>query len=136
MQSMAPKESGIGGAPAASSETAGRRKVHVKPLDHVQSLARLSAARAEAKKVLRDLRSQQKLEAKRHRRLMAKACKLSVTELKQIAEMKQTLVGNGSGSSGSGGAPTKSSPKLTSAGTKVIASGLDIALDGNADADR
>jgi hypothetical protein len=135
MQSMVPKESDNGGVPAVSSETAGRRKVHVKPVDHVQSLARLSAARAEAKKVLRDLRSQQKLEAKRHRRLMAKACKLSVTELKQIAEMKQTLLGSGSASSTSGSASTRTSSKLTSAATKAIATGPAIPLGGTADED-
>ena len=74
------------------------RRLHVKPTVHVEAVARLTAARSEAKKVLKDVRSKLKQEAKNHRRLMAKACTLSVTELKQIAEMKQTVLG-GSASS-------------------------------------
>ena len=133
---MAPKESDHGDDSAASLQTAGRRRVHVKPQDHVQTLARLTAARAEAKKVLRELRSQQKLEAKRHRRLMAKACKLSVAELKQIAEMKQTLLGSGSGSSTSSAASTSSSSKQTTAASTAIATGPAIHLEEIADADK
>ena len=90
---MAPKEIGQAGSSAASSQHGQRRRLHVKPTIHVEAMARLNAARAEAKKVLKDVRARQKQEAKKHRRLMAKACKLSVTELKQIAEMKQTLLG-------------------------------------------
>ena len=133
---MAPKESDHGVDSAASLQTPGRRRVHVKPQDHVQTLARLTAARTEAKKVLRELRSQQKLEAKRHRRLMAKACKLSVDELQQIAEMKQTVLGSGSGCSTYSAASTSSSSNQTTAASTAIATGPVIHLGQLAEADR
>ena len=133
---MAPKESDHGDDAAVCLQSAGRRRVHVKPQDHVQTLARLTAARAEAKKVLRELRSQQKLEAKRHRRLMAKACKLSVDELKQIAEMKQTLLGGASGSSTSSAASSSSPSKQTTAASTAIAGGLAIHLEDLAEAEK
>ena len=132
---MAPKDSGHGDDAEASLKTGGRRRVHVKPHDLMETLARLTAARAEAKKVLRDLRSQQKLEAKKHRRLMAKACKLSVAELKQIVEMKQTLLGSGSGSSTSSAASPSSSSTQTTPATTAIASGPAIHLEEHAEAD-
>ena len=98
---MAPKAIGQADSSAAPSERGQRRRLHVKPADHMAAVARLAAARAEAKKVLKDVRAKQKQEAKKHRRLMAKACKLSVTELMQIAEMKQTVLGGASSSSAS-----------------------------------
>ena len=46
---MAPKEISQAGSPAASSERGQRRRLHVKPTMHVEAVARLNAARAEAK---------------------------------------------------------------------------------------
>ena len=95
----------------------------MKPTMHVEAVARLNAARAEAKKVLKDVRARQKQEAKKHRRLMAKACKLSVTELKQIAEMKQTLLCSGASSTGSSGSSCIAAAASGTAATADITSG-------------
>ena len=135
LPSMAPKEIGQAGSAAASPERGQRRRLHVKPTVHVEAVARLSAARAEAKKVLKDVRSRQKQEAKKHRRLMAKACKLSVTELKQIAEMKQTLLGGAASSSGSPGSSCSSAAGSGTAATAAIASGPSAPPEEDDDAD-
>ena len=120
---MAPKEIGQAGSSAASSQHGQRRRLHVKPTIHVEAVARLNAARAEAKKVLKDVRARQKQEANKHRRLMAKACKLSVAELKQIAEMKQTLLGGAASSSGSSGSSCSAASGSGTPATAAIAGG-------------
>ena len=91
------------------------------PQSHIDKLVKIGEARAAAKKVLKELRAKQKAEAKKHKRLMSKACRLSIQELKEIADMKQAafahasvsipesgLTGSGSSSSTSA-APTPSS---------------------------
>ena len=88
--------------------TRSKRVLHVKPQSHIEELRKLAEARAAAKKVLKDLRSKQKAEAKKHKRLMSKASKLSVKELREIAEMKSapsllTATENPSGASSSTG---------------------------------
>ena len=107
--SAPPAASADPGSPSIRS----KRVLHVKPQSHIENLKKLAEARAAAKKVLKDLRAKQKQEAKKHKRLMAKAAKLSVKELQEIAEMKSapkclTTTENPSGASSSSG--THSAP--------------------------
>jgi hypothetical protein len=82
-------------AAAAPAEVAsptsghGKRKLHVKPKSHIDELAKIQEARTAAKKVLKELRAKQKAESKKHKRLMSKASRLEIDDLRQIAEMKQ-----------------------------------------------
>jgi len=69
-----------------------RRKQHVKTQQHVDTLKKLAEERMKAKKMLKEIRAKSKVEQKKHKRLMAKAAKLSIEELHEIAEMKKARI--------------------------------------------
>ena len=69
-----------------------RRKQHVKTQQHVDTLKKLAEERMKAKKMLKEIRAKSKVEQKKHKRLMAKAAKLSIEELREIAEMKKARI--------------------------------------------
>ena len=69
-----------------------RRKQHVKTQQHVDTLKKLAEERMKAKKMLKEIRAKSKVEQKKHKRLMSKAAKLSIEELREIAEMKKARI--------------------------------------------
>lgn len=69
-----------------------KKKMHVKTERYESRVALLKEERDKARKQLRDIRAKSKVEAKKHKRLMQKASRLSVQELQEIAEMKQTRI--------------------------------------------
>ena len=75
--------------PDAATTKSPRCKQHVKTQHHIDTLKSLALERQKAKKMLKEIRAKSKVEQKKHKRLMAKAAKLSIDELQEIAEMKK-----------------------------------------------
>lgn len=122
-------------SPAASSaasdvSSSARRKVHAKPQQFVDELNKITEARKAAHKVVRDLRMKQKKDAKKHKRLMSKASRLSVDELKAIAEMKQACIGGLSTASSS---PAASAASVTSTSSSSSAAPADVVEEHSED---
>jgi hypothetical protein len=119
-----PASSSSAASSAASDVSAGsRRKLHVKPQQFVDEIKQISEARKAAHKVLKDLCLKQKTQAKKHKRLMSKASKLSVDELKAIAEMKQACI---AGLSGASSSPAASAASRSTSSASSSAASADV----------
>jgi hypothetical protein len=117
-----PASSSSAASSAASDVSSGaRRKVHIKPQQFVEELSKITEARKAAHKVLKDLRQKQKQQAKKHKRLMSKASRLSVEELKAIAEMKQACLAGSTTASSSPAASAASTTSTSSASSAAPA---------------
>lgn len=98
---------------ATAAKKEGRKSKHVKPLAHQEMVKFLAEEKKKAKQVLKEIRAKTKQEAKKHRRLMSKALRLTVEELRDIAEMKKaniTIEPPPTASSSSSGTTTSRAP--------------------------
>ena len=127
---MSASSSSAASSAASDVSSGARRKLHVKPQQFVDELKQIGEARKAAHKVLKDFRSKQKQEAKKHKRLMSKASKLSVEELKAIAEMKKACI---DGLSGASSSPAASAALVTTTSSSSSSASADVVQDHSDD---